>query len=86
MRQITSEDIEPLALGATLLGTGGGGDPHIGALMAKQAIDEFGPVTVVEPDALPPDGLVAAVAVVGRPRSSSNGCPRAASSSRRCAR
>ncbi|WP_028921048.1 DUF917 domain-containing protein [Pseudonocardia acaciae] len=67
MRQITLDDIDHLTLGATLLGTGGGGDPYIGALMARQAIEEHGPVRVVDAAALPPDGLVAAVAIVGAP-------------------
>ncbi len=30
--------IDDIALGATVLGTGGGGDPYSGALMAKVAI------------------------------------------------
>jgi uncharacterized protein len=67
MHRITTEDIDHLTLGATLLGTGGGGDPYIGGLMARQAIEEHGPVRVVDAAALPPDGLVAAVAVVGAP-------------------
>ena len=67
MHQITLDDIDQLTLGATLLGTGGGGDPYIGSLMARQAIEQFGPVTVVDARDLPPDGLVAAIAVVGAP-------------------
>ena len=41
MRTISYEDIDDLALGATLLGTGGGGDPYIAKLMVKQAIDRL---------------------------------------------
>ncbi|WP_028936284.1 DUF917 domain-containing protein [Pseudonocardia spinosispora] len=67
MRQITTEDIAHVTLGATLLGTGGGGDPYIGALMARQAIERFGPVDVVDAADLDPDGLVVAVAIVGAP-------------------
>lgn len=29
MRELTIADIDDLALGATLLGTGGGGDPYV---------------------------------------------------------
>ncbi len=67
MRTLTYEDIDDLALGATLLGTGGGGDPYIAKLMVKQAIQDFGPIQVVEPNDLPPDGLVLTTAIIGAP-------------------
>lgn len=35
---ITHADMVPIALGGAFLGTGGGGDPYIGRLMAEQAI------------------------------------------------
>ncbi|MEA2527986.1 MAG: uncharacterized protein QOF73_5213, partial [Thermomicrobiales bacterium] len=35
MRQITAEQLEDIALGAAVLGTGGGGDPYVGKLMAQ---------------------------------------------------
>ena len=38
MRLLTEKNIEDIALGAAVLGTGGGGDPYIGMLMARQAI------------------------------------------------
>ena len=44
MRLLTEENIENIALGAAVLGTGGGGDPYIGMLMARQAIRTYGPV------------------------------------------
>ena len=44
MRLIGKEEIENMAIGAALLGTGGGGDPYIGKLMALQAIEKYGPV------------------------------------------
>lgn len=59
--------VADLALGATLLGTGGGGDPRIGALMAVAAIREHGPVRVIAPDAVPERGLVVPVAMIGAP-------------------
>ena len=67
MRMIIDEDIDDMALGATLLGTGGGGDPYIAKLMVKQAIEKYGPIEVVEPAELPPDGLVMTSAVIGAP-------------------
>ena len=67
MRTLTIAQVDDLALGATLLGTGGGGDPYVARLMLRQAIDAHGPVSIVEPHELPPDGLVMTVAVVGAP-------------------
>jgi len=61
------DTVTDLALGATLLGTGGGGDPRVGALMAKAAIAEHGPVTLIGPDAVPEDGVVVPVAMIGAP-------------------
>ena len=67
MRSLTLDQVDDLALGATLLGTGGGGDPYVGRLMLRQAIRTHGPVTLMDPDELPEDGLVMTVAVVGAP-------------------
>jgi DUF917 family protein len=54
-------------VGATVLGTGGGGDPHLGALLAKQAIREKGPVQLVAVADVPDDALVVATAGMGAP-------------------
>lgn len=67
MRTLDIDDIDDLALGATLLGTGGGGDPYIAKLMVKQAIADHGPITVVQPSELPADGLVLTAAIIGAP-------------------
>jgi hypothetical protein len=67
VRTIDIGDIDDLALGATLLGTGGGGDPYIAKLMVRQAIEQHGPVTVLAATELPPDGLVLTSAVIGAP-------------------
>ena len=37
-RKIGIKEIEDMALGATVLGAGGGGDPYVGKLMAIEAI------------------------------------------------
>jgi len=67
VRTIDIGDIDDMALGATLLGTGGGGDPYIAKLMVKQAIETYGPIRVVDPNDLPQDGLVMTSAVIGAP-------------------
>ena len=52
------EDLEDLALGAAFLGTGGGGDPYIGRLMARHAIEEYGMPEIIEVDDLDDDATV----------------------------
>ncbi|MFF2276042.1 DUF917 domain-containing protein [Agromyces sp. NPDC058126] len=64
---ITAGDIPGLARGAAVLGTGGGGDPYIGALLATQALRAHGDVTVVGLDELPDDAVVLTVAMMGAP-------------------
>lgn len=67
MREVGKQEIEDIAVGAALLGTGGGGDPHIGKLMALQAIEEFGPVTVLDVSEVPEDALVVPSSMMGAP-------------------
>jgi len=67
MRAITDGDLTALARGAAVLGTGGGGDPHIGRLMAKQAIAEHGPVQVTTLRDIPDDAYVMPVGMMGAP-------------------
>lgn len=64
---LTADAIGGLARGAAVLGTGGGGDPYIGSLLARQALAEHGPVTVVGLDEVPDDALVLTVAMMGAP-------------------
>ncbi|GAA2014915.1 DUF917 domain-containing protein [Nakamurella flavida] len=64
---IGPDAIDDLARGAAVLGTGGGGDPYIGALLARRAIAEHGEVTAVGLDELPDDALVITVAMMGAP-------------------
>lgn len=67
MRELNEHDLEDLAVGAAILGTGGGGDPYIGKLLAQQAIREHGPVTIVDVDEVADDALVVPVAMMGAP-------------------
>jgi DUF917 family protein len=65
--QLGIVDLPDLSRGATLLGTGGGGDPYIGQLMLQQAILSNGPVTIVTPDELPDDAIVMPTSMMGAP-------------------
>lgn len=67
MRKIGIPEIEDIALGAALLGAGGGGDPYVGKLVAIGAVQECGPVTLLDPDEVPDDALVVPIAMMGAP-------------------
>ncbi|MGI5131490.1 DUF917 domain-containing protein [Pseudonocardia sp. CA-107938] len=60
-------DLPDLARGAAILGTGGGGDPHIGRLMVAEAMRRHGPVTVLDPDEVADDAFVVPTAMMGAP-------------------
>ena len=59
--------MEDIALGASLLGAGGGGDPYYGKLMAMGAIKENGPVELISPDEVPDDAVIMPIAMMGAP-------------------
>ena len=42
LRQVTLDDIRPIAIGAGILGTGGGGNPYLGGLHLASVIREQG--------------------------------------------
>lgn len=65
--QVGTDELEDIALGATILGTGGGGDPHVGKLVANQAIEECGPVEMIHPFDVEDDALVLLSAQMGAP-------------------
>ncbi len=67
MRMLEVQNVEDLALGAAVLGTGGGGDPYIGKLMGIQAIREHGPITLLSLDEIDDDDLIAPSAMMGAP-------------------
>lgn len=67
MRLVTEDTLDDLAVGAAILGTGGGGNPYIGKLLAKQCIREHGAVQLVSPEEVADDGLVVMSAMMGAP-------------------
>jgi DUF917 family protein len=67
VRHLRIEDVEHLAVGAAVLGTGGGGDPYLGKLMAKQAIVENGEVPLITVESLSDDCLIIPTAIMGAP-------------------
>ncbi|WP_372665715.1 DUF917 domain-containing protein [Amycolatopsis kentuckyensis] len=67
MREITEHDLDDVARGAAILGTGGGGDPYIGRLLAASAVRSYGAVPLVPLDEVPEDAVVLPVAMMGAP-------------------
>ncbi len=67
MRNIGIPEIEDIATGAALLGAGGGGDPYVGKLIAIDAVQECGPVSLLDPQEVPDDALIIPIAMMGAP-------------------
>jgi DUF917 family protein len=67
MRYVTPEEMEDLAVGAAVLGTGGGGDPYIGKLTAMAAMRRYGNVKLIGLDEVTDDDLVVPAAMMGAP-------------------
>jgi len=67
LRKIGLKEIEDIAMGAALLGAGGGGDPYVGKLVAMGAVKECGEVTLLDPSEVPDDALIVPIAMMGAP-------------------
>jgi DUF917 family protein len=65
--EIGEQQMHDIASGAAILGTGGGGDPYIGKLMAITAIKKYGPLILVDPNDVPDDWFVIPTAMMGAP-------------------
>jgi DUF917 family protein len=66
-RRITMDDLEPFAIGAWILGTGGGGDPYHSLLEARKHWSAGKSVELIDPLALDDDDLIACVGQMGAP-------------------
>src|SRR6185369_13059459 len=67
LRDITLEDIESLAVGAWILGTGGGGSPYLALLNLRKLYAAGSSVSLLDPAALADDDRVAIVSNMGAP-------------------
>ncbi|MBM3568469.1 MAG: DUF917 domain-containing protein [Alphaproteobacteria bacterium] len=67
MRPLSLDDIEALAIGAWILGTGGGGSPYLGLLNMRRLYAEGKTVRLMPPEALADDAWVAVVSNMGAP-------------------
>lgn len=78
MRIIDEEALNDITLGSTVLGSGGGGDPYVGMLLARDAIRRFGAVPLVDLDEVPDEANVVFIAGIGAPGVLIEKLPRAA--------
>lgn len=68
LTQVTLDDTHAIAIGAGILGTGGGGNTYIGRIRLERALKEFEqPVTIIAADDVADDALVCAVSMMGAP-------------------
>jgi hypothetical protein len=65
--RVTRAHLEHLAIGAGILGTGGGGNPYLGKLLARSFLDAGGTIEVVTVGEVPDDALVCSVGGMGSP-------------------
>jgi len=67
LRPLTRDCIESLAVGAFVLGTGGGGSPYLGLLNMRRLYDEGHTVDLLDPGELADDDWIAPVSNMGAP-------------------
>jgi DUF917 family protein len=67
MRELSVDDIEALAVGAWILGTGGGGSPYHGLLNMRRLYREGFRVSLIEPTELDDEDDIAVVSNMGAP-------------------
>src|ERR1700722_4003058 len=67
LTEISLDDIESLAVGAWILGTGGGGSPYLGLLNLRQLYAQGHRVQLMSPLDLDDDDRVAVVSNMGAP-------------------
>jgi len=67
LTQLDASVLPAMARGCSVLGAGGGGDTYTTLLSAAHAIEQFGPVQLVDLDDLPDDGLIMPCGYIGAP-------------------
>ena len=76
MQAVTLDDTLPIAIGAGILGTGGGGSTYIGRIRLENELRQRGgAVPIIRADDVPDDALVCAVGGMGAPTVSNEKLP-----------
>lgn len=63
----TDQEIQDMARGAVLLGTGGGGDPYVGELFLRAQLKKGKKATIVDSSEVDDDAFVISIAGIGAP-------------------
>lgn len=66
-RTITAQDVDDLAVGCWIIGTGGGGSPYLNHLNVRRLAAAGRTFEMIDPQALDDDALVAVVSTMGAP-------------------
>ena len=66
-RKITADDLESFAIGAWIMGTGGGGEPYHSLLEARRHWSEGKSVELIDPMTLKDNDMIACVGQMGAP-------------------
>jgi len=64
---LTEDDLLPLSIGAALLGTGGGGNPYLGMLRAREVLRAGATMRILPLDVLPDEAWIGRVGSIGAP-------------------
>ena len=64
---VSADEIESIALGAGVLGTGGGGNPYLGKWRLWEVLRRGGQARVISPEQVPDDAWIATVGGMGAP-------------------
>jgi DUF917 family protein len=67
LRTLTAEDLDALEIGAGILGTGGGGNPYMGKLLALEALKAGYKMQILATDAIESDALCMSIGGIGAP-------------------
>lgn len=67
MLEINEGAAEAIAIGAGILGTGGGGNPYLGLLMTRQMLRRGARIALVDVDTVPDDAVVCGIGSMGAP-------------------
>lgn len=66
-KTLTRQDIDDITLGASILATGGGGDPEIGLLWAYNVLNKGKEIVLIHPEDVPEDAMIAMGGCLGAP-------------------
>lgn len=67
MKKFTLNDLDDLAIGAAILGSGGGGETLYPYMMARQVMEKYGTTNLLSPSELKPNDFIVPIGMIGAP-------------------